>query len=255
VSDEIDPNWPPPQPKQIEDVNPNWPPPQIGSGTPLPATPRTETWRSTPPYDSTQQNLPDNGNSPKKKTWWPGAIAGVIGVGVGTGIAFLVAHHGASPLNPTAQRTPAPSAEVPTNGIPSAPSTPTQSHVVPPPVLPSLPPAGTVLTPNANGYVFIETKSGKTRCVISSDEVDCEARFTNSPIIDGEHADGIKVTRSGGSQWMLGNLGRLEGKYTLDYQSYHALGWTIVADSSGTTFTNNQTHHGMFVSIDKVEVY
>jgi hypothetical protein len=112
-----------------------------------------------------------------------------------------------------------------------------------------------VLAPNASGYVFVETKSGKTRCAISSNDVACEARFTNSPIMSGEHADGIGVTRSGNSQWVLGNLGRLDGKFTLDYQTYDALGWTIVADSSGTTFTNNQTHHGMFVSIDKVEVY
>lgn len=95
---------------------------------------------------------------------------------------------GASPPNPTAQRTPAPSAEVPTSAVPSAPSALKPSDVVPPPAFPSIPPPGTVLAPNANGYVFIETKSGKTRCVISSDEVDCEARFTNSPVIDGEHA-------------------------------------------------------------------
>jgi hypothetical protein len=54
---------------------------------------------------------------------------------------------------------------------------------------------------------------------------------------------------------VIANLGSLEGRYTLNYQTYQALGWTIAADESGTTFTNNTTHHGVFVSIDSVRTF
>jgi hypothetical protein len=130
-----------------------------------------------------------------------------------------------------------------------------QTVTVTQPPNPSVPSAGTVLPPNANGYVFIETKSGKTHCLIATDHVACEAEFTNAPIISGQQAHDISVNRDGTSEWVIANLGLLEGRFTLDYQTYQALGWTIVADSTGTTFTNNQTHHGMFVTIDEVRRY
>jgi hypothetical protein len=38
-------------------------------------------------------------------------------------------------------------------------------------------------------------------------------------------------------------------------QTYHANGWTIVANSDGTRFTNDATSHGMVVSIDTVEPF
>jgi len=51
--------------------------------------------------------------------------------------------------------------------------------------------------------VFIETKSGQTRCQIHSDSVGCEAQFTNSPMEDGERANGVNVTANGSVQWVL----------------------------------------------------
>lgn len=33
----------------------------------------------------------------------------------------------------------------------------------------------------------------------------------------------------------------------LDYHAYHAPDWTIDADETGTTFTNDRTRHGMWV--------
>jgi len=60
------------------------------------------------------------------------------------------------------------------------------------------PPAGAIpLQPNESGRVFIETKSGQTRCQIDSDSVGCEAEFTNSPMQDDEHTKGVDVTASG----------------------------------------------------------
>jgi hypothetical protein len=117
------------------------------------------------------------------------------------------------------------------------------------------PPGGGIpLAPDENGRVFIETKSGLTRCQINSDSVGCEAQFTNSPIQDGEHANGVNITASGDVNWVLGNLGDIP-TVPIDYLTYDAEGWTITATESGTKFTNEHTGHGMFVSIEKVDTF
>ena len=134
---------------------------------------------------------------------------------------------------------------------PSIPS-PAPSRPAPPS---ANPPAGAIpLPPDQSGHVFIETKSGQTRCQIDSDSVGCEAQFTNSPMQDGERANGVNITASGDVQWVLGNLGDIP-TVTIDYQTYDAAGWTIAASESGTRFTNEHIGHGMFVSIENVETF
>jgi hypothetical protein len=151
---------------------------------------------------------------------------------------------GAEPSIPTSR----PSVSPPTTGPP--PSTPVVP--LPPPNGGGAP--GSTLPPNAQGYVYLETKSGQTRCQISEAEVGCEAPFTNSPIQDGAHANGVNVTAGGTMRWILGNLGDIP-VVTIDYQTYHAVGWTIAAATSGTRFTNDGTGHGMFVSVERVEAF
>lgn len=152
-----------------------------------------------------------------------------------------VAAPGAGPTEPafpTARPIPAPQPTQP-NPAPSVPRTP----------------AGAIpLPPTDGGYVFIETKSGKTRCQIASGSVGCEAPFTNSPMTEGEHANGVNINADGAVQWVLGNLGAIP-TVTIDYRTYEAQGWTIAADVDGTRFTNDRTGHGMFVSIDKVDTF
>lgn len=134
---------------------------------------------------------------------------------------------------------------------PSVPS-PAPSRPAPPS---ANPPAGAIpLPPDQNGYVFIETKSGQTRCQIDARSVGCEAQFTNSPVQDGERANGVNVTASGSVRWILGNLGDIP-TVTIDYRTYDAAGWTIAASESGTRFTNNGTGHGMFVSVENVDTF
>jgi hypothetical protein len=113
---------------------------------------------------------------------------------------------------------------------------------------------GTEVLPPENGYVFIETKSGKTRCQLSTAEVGCEAQFTNSPVLDGGHANGVRLTANGEVSWLVGNLGDIP-VVTLDYRTYSAVGWTIDAGEDGTRFTNDGTGHGMTVSIDGVQAF
>ncbi|MCV7171561.1 hypothetical protein H7I41_16730 [Mycobacterium manitobense] len=123
----------------------------------------------------------------------------------------------------------------------------------PPTSTPPAPPPAQEL-PAENGYVFIQTKSGKTRCQLDTDEVGCEAPFTDAPEVDGAPANGVRVSAGGGIDWVVGNLGDIPA-VTLDYRSYRAVGWTIEATPDGTRFTNDGTRHGMFVAVERVDTF
>jgi hypothetical protein len=152
--------------------------------------------------------------------------------------------------------TPVTSPESPTE--PSFPtSRPPRPTAAPPKTItptPTAPAPGAEVLPPENGYVFIETKSGQTRCQINEGEVGCEAQFTNSPMQDGVRANGVRLTADGAVEWVVGNLGDIP-VVTLDYRTYRALGWTIVAAEDGTRFTNDDTGHGMVVAIEGVETF
>jgi hypothetical protein len=121
------------------------------------------------------------------------------------------------------------------------------------PSAPVSPPAPQVLAPQ-DGYVFIETKSGQTRCQLDEESVGCEAPFANPPMQDGVRANGVNLTADGNLSWIVGNLGDIP-VVTIDYRTYSAVGWTIDATSDGTRFTNQRTKRGMLVSIGKVESF
>lgn len=134
-----------------------------------------------------------------------------------------------------------------TTTIPTPLPTPTSSVMIaPPPRAEALPPQ--------NGYVFVATKSGQTRCQLNTAEVDCEAPFTNPPTVGGAPANGVRLTANGQLEWISGNLGDIP-VVTIDYRSYSAVGWTIAASEDGTRFTNDDTGHGMFVAIGGVEAF
>lgn len=164
----------------------------------------------------------------------------------------------------TVPGTPQPNAQNPTEPTfpTSRPSrtTPTTSSSPSRPPSPTASPTGTTarppgeVLPAQNGYVFITTKSGRTRCQISAPEVGCEAPFTNAPVVNGLAANGVRVTASGRLEWVSGNLGDIP-VVTVDYRTYSAVGWTIVAGEDGTRFTNDATRHGMFVAIERVDVF
>lgn len=153
---------------------------------------------------------------------------------------------------------------VTSSGSPTEPSFPTsrpstnRPTAAPPtkttPSRPVSPPAAEVLPPQESGYVFIETKSGQTRCQLDEQSVGCEAPFTNTPMQDGVRANGVNLSADGNVAWIVGNLGDIP-VVTIDYRTYSAVGWTIVASTDGTRFTNQRTKHGMFVSIEKVATF
>ena len=138
-------------------------------------------------------------------------------------------------------------------------SRPTRPTAAPPKTLTPAPTStatapGAEVLPPENGYVFIETKSGKTRCQLNEDEVGCEAQFTNSPVLNRTPANGVRLTANGEVSWLVGNLGDIP-VVTLDYKTYKAVGWTINAGEDGTRFTNDRTGHGMIVAIDGVQAF
>ena len=114
-----------------------------------------------------------------------------------------VASPGAGPTEPsfpTPRLTPPSTPPATTSPSPAPPTTPASPT----------PPAGAVpLKPDQNGYVFIETKSGLTRCQINKESVGCEAPFTHSPLQEAEHANGVSITAGGTVNWVLGNLGAI----------------------------------------------
>lgn len=161
----------------------------------------------------------------------------------------------------TACQTSTPGTPVGSPNEPTEPSFPTSRPTRPTAAPPNTStPTGTAPAPGAevlapeNGYVFIETKSGKTRCQLNEDEVDCEAQFTNSPVVEGIPANGVRLTKNGEISWIVGNLGDIP-VVTLDYRTYSAVGWTIQAGADGTRFTNEATGHGMNVAIDGVHAF
>ena len=136
---------------------------------------------------------------------------------------------------------------------PTRPTAAPTKTLTPAPTTTAAAPGAEVLPPE-NGYVFIETKSGKTRCQLSTAEVGCEAQFTTSPVMNGMHANGVRVTADGEVSWLVGNLGDIPA-VTLDYRTYSAVGWTIQASEDGTRFTNDRTGHGMIVAVEGVQAF
>jgi hypothetical protein len=122
----------------------------------------------------------------------------------------------------------------------------------------STPPTPSVieLSPNDHGYVRVATKSGMTRCSLNLELVACHTAGDNWPRgSDGHPFHVASVTSDGQFQWVKADLGELEGIVTMEYQTYGAVGWTIVATADGTKFTNDRTGHGMTVSTEKVEPF
>ena len=177
--------------------------------------------------------------------------AGRLLVGLLMSAALTSGCHSTTPGTPTASPGGGPTEPTYPKAKPSIPS-PTATQPTP---SSGAPPAAAIpLQPDPNGRVFIETKSGQTRCQIDSDSVGCEAQFANPPTEDGEKANGVNVTAAGQVQWVAGNLGDIP-TVPIDYRTYDAVGWTIAATESGTRFTNQHTGHGMFVSIEKVDTF
>lgn len=172
-------------------------------------------------------------------------LAGCSATVSGNGAGVTVIRGGVGPgIATPAPATPAP---VTTTAAPSTTSSAPSS---------SGPTAAIALPDNGNGFTFIQTRSGRTRCQISASSAGCQLVFDQPrPRTDsGDEANGVNVTSDGELSYVLGNLGAID-PVTLDYKTYTARGWFIVANEYGTAFTNRTTGHGMVVSAQGAESF
>jgi hypothetical protein len=79
-------------------------------------------------------------------------------------------------------------------GVPGGYSLISTSTPPPPPAIP--------LTPNGQGYVRVETKSGSTGCSINTELVACQPAANNWPTTPGgQHYHTVSVTANGQLHW------------------------------------------------------
>lgn len=132
--------------------------------------------------------------------------------------------------------------------LPFVPETPSPRPQAPAPSTPSVPTGGVELPANSYGYVAVQTKSGRVRCMVQQERVVCETAESNWP------AHGVEIGGNGSTRFANGNIGDIQPT-TLDYQTYRAVGWTITASSTGTRFSNDRTGHGAVVNVDRVDAF
>ena len=86
----------------------------------------------------------------------------------------------------------------------------------------------------------------------------CGARPRTAPrstACAGEPANNVTVRANRDAVWTLGNLGLVGGNVVtvVDGITYRAHGCTVEPTPEGTSFSNDATGHGMFVSAERVE--
>lgn len=109
----------------------------------------------------------------------------------------------------------------------------------------------------ADNYV---TQSGRVLCAVTPDStiaglgedvVVCQGAFTQP----GARFQAV-TTGDGSIKWQDANLAVDNPTTAMEYgTTYHRGNWTIYSAVTGTTFTNDRTGHGMFVSIDDVYAF
>lgn len=133
---------------------------------------------------------------------------------------------------------------------------------------------GVVPSAEADSDGQVRTQSGKLRCIVSANDVShgggplvvCQhsdsSPFPSSPMSEEYHSQlNLAVVRGNGAlSWDIGNLPgsseALMDDTVLSYgQTYRINGWTILSNTDGTRFTNDNTGHGMFINVDAVEPF
>jgi serine/threonine kinase PknH len=125
-------------------------------------------------------------------------------------------------------------------------SAPAASSAGPPSTTTSAAPTGVTLPANSFGYVAVATKMlGGIRCQLKEDNVGCESQFFKWP------KNGVEITPDGNIRFWEGNLGESVDT-PMDYQTYHAVGWTVTLTARSLTIVNDHTGRGAVLTPETV---
>ncbi len=119
----------------------------------------------------------------------------------------------------------------------------------------SVAPSPIALTPNDRGYVRVETESKSTNCSVTTELVACQTSSDNWRAASGQRYHTVSVNADGSFHWVQADLGEMQGRVRLDYQTYSAQGWKIDAGPVETKFTNDRSGHGMSVNDQRVTAF
>jgi len=161
-------------------------------------------------------------------------ITGLTGTGCGA-----TNHDG--PRQTTSDRTPPLTTETSTLTPPPVTTGPTPYMRTAPPVAGATQPKP--MRPNGGSGVILESKSRNLMCQVLDDSVACVGRFTDPQT--GVQYNLVSVNALGNLHYGGGDMDEIDVAVRLNYQTYHALDRTIVADKDAMTFINDQTRHGM----------
>ncbi|MCT7372638.1 serine/threonine-protein kinase [Mycolicibacterium llatzerense] len=202
---------------------------------------------TTPPNAGNAAPVPSRPARSAKRWWLIGAsIAASLLVLAAAGALWKPWEHPQSTTSAIASsQEPSAAAAIPT--LPAA-----APPVAAPPV--ATPPTHTPVTLPMDSYgsVHVRTVSGRTLCVITAGDVECNVHFTRQlgPPENGMPVSGVGINSRGTFQWLYGDAGNPEF-VTMAYGTvYNAIGWTITPTSAGTTFMYDTTGHGMTVTTD-----
>lgn len=100
-------------------------------------------------------------------------------------------------------------------------------------------PAIEALLPDDYGQVYVSSPE-HIRCVITTGEVCAQYDvFTESPLVEGGQANGVRISPAGQLTWVLGDLGGIPAIDLDATYDYTALGWTISARGGAVHLTNS----------------
>lgn len=112
---------------------------------------------------------------------------------------------------------------------------------------------GQALAADSYGQTYIATTAG-LRAMVDTDTVCCQARFTCSPNVDGQQANGVRASADGTLEWILGDLGSIP-VVDLAPGTYDLPGWNITVNDDGDLrATSTRTGRSVAIATDNVTV-
>lgn len=105
------------------------------------------------------------------------------------------------------------------------------------------------LLPDDYGQVYVRSADG-IRCVITTTDICAQYDvFAEAPQIDGQSANGVRVSSEGELTWVLGDLGDIPVIDLSGTYEYTANGWDFTSRDGALRLVHAGTGHGVLVTI------